>query len=193
MRRRLLNLLALFSLLLGVAVVALWMHSYRASSSLDYTAGRNEYGASTFPGGLHFSRSFHPQVQSYMRDGWSFQSHPYGPGRLGSFNVTRVPEQIDWSHWGFGARHSEMSPDPGYPGAIVDRTPGRPLLFAVWTLSLPCWFLVLVTLVLPAAWVARAIRSHRRRTWYRCLSCGYDLRATPDKCPECGTPARESS
>jgi hypothetical protein len=49
----------------------------------------------------------------------------------------------------------------------------------------PIWIPLLLSAALPAAWLIR------RRTGYRwhlglCPRCGYDLRATPDRCPECG-------
>jgi hypothetical protein len=56
--------------------------------------------------------------------------------------------------------------------------------------------LILGTLVLPALWLVRtgrAIKSRReRKRKGLCLSCGYDLRVSPERCPECGAvPAKD--
>ena len=56
----------------------------------------------------------------------------------------------------------------------------------------PFWFLVIISGALPSWWAlnARRRRRLRRLEGGRCVKCGYDLRATPDRCPECGAAAR---
>jgi hypothetical protein len=56
-------------------------------------------------------------------------------------------------------------------------------------LSAPLWFVVGVFAVLPLVASVRVTRGRvrkRRRARGLCLACGYDLRASPNQCPECG-------
>lgn len=55
-----------------------------------------------------------------------------------------------------------------------------------WFLKLPLWQLFTASVLLPAAWLRRVIREARRPPKGLCPSCGYDLRATLERCPECG-------
>jgi hypothetical protein len=57
--------------------------------------------------------------------------------------------------------------------------------------AVPLWAPTALFLLPGASWL---IAFRRRRARYRvarglCGGCGYDLRATPGRCPECGQPA----
>jgi hypothetical protein len=62
----------------------------------------------------------------------------------------------------------------------------------LWNLSVPYWMLATVTAIpLPVgiwAWLRRG-RARRAVRLGLCRRCGYDLRASPGRCPECGTAA----
>ncbi|HYO11554.1 MAG TPA: hypothetical protein VER17_21500 [Tepidisphaeraceae bacterium] len=56
-------------------------------------------------------------------------------------------------------------------------------------LAVPCWLVAALTAALPVGCAVgfrrRSIRRPRQLEG-RCAACGYDLRATRDKCPESG-------
>jgi primosomal protein N' len=49
-----------------------------------------------------------------------------------------------------------------------------------------CVYIIALIVCPLAAWRIERRRKRALRTGM-CESCGYDLRATPDRCPECGT------
>jgi hypothetical protein len=57
-------------------------------------------------------------------------------------------------------------------------------------IAMPIWFLLPFFGFLPGRVIVKRLRERRHARVGMCRVCGYDLRASPQRCPECGTPRR---
>jgi len=175
-RRRLFNLAAGVSLLLCVATAALWISSYftrwerieiahRQSIDLLDDDGRPFLCNESFRGVLFekgsivcFRFSYNVELGPGPPSGWGFNEGVTGRN-------LRNAGQWWW-------RASK-------PGVF-----GRPDAYA--EVGVRASVVVAALALLPAFWFVAAVRRRRRGDQSLCPICGYDLRATPERCPECG-------
>lgn len=177
MRRKLFNVATVVSLALCVAACVLWVRSYRVweggfctktSTEPDGTWRTVEAGFLSTQGalGLSFERRTrrsptNPALATSAPTGlrWRYTGHP-------------PPNQaLAWWEW-----HR-----PQWRAGLVPAGRNPPKWAAL--LRLPYWIICPLLACLPGWWLVRT-KSRRRGL---CPTCGYDLRATPDRCPECGT------
>ena len=55
-------------------------------------------------------------------------------------------------------------------------------------IALPLWVVIVLLALLSAGLIVRDFRQSRGGRPGTCSTCGYDLRASKERCPECGTP-----
>ena len=189
MKRRLLNLLTLVSLLLCVAVVALCVRSRYTQDLISYgTLGHRLVR-------VHLKEN---GAVAAVVSGWtgpqglSWRSAPVGAPGLG------IPVLHDGPSWWRSRPVLGITREGGAgvaeSGGGAGTPPGTPQS-RVWSsiVVIPWTWPLAIAVPLPALLVSRALWHRRRRRNRRargqCPRCGYDLRATPGRCPECGTMA----
>jgi hypothetical protein len=173
MKRRLATLAAAASLVLCVATLALWVQSYRAPGQAYRAYVLKESASST-------------SLQIVVSFTWANGLLAIGKfdGDVVRRSVERHREHqpfIRW-YWLSGNYIRSRSGVLGFSKEPVVYARGNPIGVKV---TIPCWFPVLIFSVLPVAWGLRMRRGYRARRG-ACPACGYDLRATPARCPECG-------
>jgi hypothetical protein len=176
-----LNFLAVLSLLLCVALAGLWRSSQR---QYLYGIGHRWSVVSLF--GQPFEWAW-KSIDGHVELEWRRRTQPVPGPRFADWQAfvawrSQFPSDARYARFGFAA----------YAGPfILYANTGTSMEGSVRGIIVPYWLPVILLGVLPARLLLHSIRASRsRRRSLRgagiCRRCGYDLRATPDRCPECG-------
>jgi hypothetical protein len=199
-KRRWLNLFALLSLIFSLATVALWVRSRHGGQSFERVDPERRIVITSVDGLIQI-RQWDGDFSSPLASVFQFSHAPprawmqwaYWHGH--SDDITQDGPN-DWAYEpGIGRDHWWQ--DAGFDWFDEQVVPRRNTTYihdwlppdwrGRWRqLSFPHWALLPWFMLLPAIYLNRNNRRQSRRRAGLCSNCGYDLRATPQRCPECG-------
>jgi hypothetical protein len=169
-RRWLLNGLTAISLIASIATADLWARSYTLMDAIDLRWSSGEAAPGTVHGGFALAAVFRPNAVRPPGLHFRIGSRNY-PEEYSS--VQRLLPKQEWHDWG------------GMVFVNYKQPSGTRLLL----ISVPGWIVLSVMSMPLLVWLFFRVRNRRQVKAGSCPVCGYDLRATPDRCPECGTTA----
>lgn len=200
------------SLAMLVTVVVFWRRSHQSIDRLTVVVQGCEHSISFSRGDLNWFYSPDPDLSHPP----SFDSVPVGKWRdLDDGRIVRQSGRLKGEMPRYGSQSEVMRLPFGFvsyvgncPPAVVDRQPAgdgsrRTLAFYDFpfgkpvsggrcryrkyrTTAVPLWPIATVASILPAGVLLSLALRRRREFDGKCVQCGYDLRATPERCPECG-------
>ena len=176
MTRLLLNLVTALSLFVCLAACSLWVRSQRLYDRLIYQTGHDRRGS---------QRCF---VLGSDRGVFDFQHHHIaGLGRAYAEQTGLHTDHFepDGQSPPVPPDHAFMLPGFGFLPPVTTVLP--PAVWWRYSVYVPHYAVVLAAAALPAARLRARLRRQRSIRRRLCTCCGYDVRATPARCPECGS------
>jgi hypothetical protein len=166
--------------LLPLAVVALaWWHARSHSASAIFFGP----GGWTQIASMQENRTmfYLSTVSAGRRRAWSVllasaRQQPEFELQMAAETVGQSSVSDYSTHLGFGFAESATP-------RLAEAPPGKCFLLVA-----PFWFWFIIGAIPPSRAAWRAQSRWRMKRSGRCLNCGYDLRASRHRCPECGTP-----
>jgi len=194
MKKRIFDCIAVVSFAMLVLLLADWYHSYQHGEVILFSGPAGRPLIITTGRGLLYVAVANVPVNHSLP--WSCDLRSASTDEI----EDRLEEAAEVSDLHLGYHMVSVSPTPMGGSATTAKrdaygfslVAGKNMLGISGTFyalaSIPFWAIVPPLAWISFVWSKTKLQSRFRHRAGCCRNCGYDLRASPQRCPECGTP-----